>query len=1051
MPIPLPNLDDRQFADLAAEMQARIARFAPEWTNHNAADPGIMLLELFAWLTESTIYRINRVPESSRMRFLEVLGGFFSPAEPATVRVAICAPNISTAWTLPRGSILTTSRFSAEDALRFETLRDVTLTSSSTGDDVVTAHVIARQTDLVENEEIGVSNGEPFQLFTLSQSAVVLPANPFPIPPEVSVDGEPWTYVSNFSNSSADDHHFTVKTWVNGIAFGNGKQGRKPPRGAKIRASYRYAPTRAGAIVNEDLGESDGAPNQYFRLRQMLFAPDLRPRDDFEPTITIDNESWQYRADALDMGAGAAEFTVEPARNAVRFGNGPCNTLSDVDKKTSYGLIPEAGKKIFATYRYTVRTGRKARPGVRLMVADPGCVDAISHLTMTIDRIIAPGRNATDVDAAHERALHILKPRWRAISTADVESIIVRSDHDIARANCLPGRNINIPNQEHGQPGHISTVILPEARYQIDLPTYGLKRVLEFSPDGSHIVALDEGGHGRLINLRTPTMGYELGSVTKAEHVAFSPSGGSLVTAEDDENAAPVLRSTSTGQELAKLHPGSTFRFSENGAYLIDIAPTGQARLRNAEDGTLIADLSDGVTAAVFGAGGRLLATAHIPAGEDEEKPTVRIWDTAGGVLLTQFVASSPIEQMAFSRDGRLLATADEQGAVRVRWANSGKSRQAFALQPPVKYLDFSDDGKRLVGVGAGESRLWSARSSRPIVAETLGDAITDVRFSPDSQWLVAVQAGRELHLWDARRGEKISKEGYRLCGMEQGPCLQAVTFSPSSRRLLTLTKASTASDKQFVVSVWDLTALADDFHPSWERASTAAAIDDNGSWVCYADGNLLRLWDAEAMKQMSALYHERKCGDIDDVVALPSGRYLAVDSKKGKDKDAPRTVHIWNANHVFDVRALIEERRLITSQHHVDGPAYTDVYIAATIAPGLPLRAKDRLRQEIANIALYDFFHPLSGGPDGQGWPWGRDVYASEIYQILEGVEGVDHVESLTLSMTPAMGTPVEKGGPTFLRISPFHLVNYVVRPDQISFVGQAELRPQNIAYRTV
>jgi hypothetical protein len=74
MPIPLPNLDDRSFADLVEEMRALIPRYAPEWTDHNLSDQGIMLIELFAYLTEALIYRLNRIPEASEKRFLELLG-----------------------------------------------------------------------------------------------------------------------------------------------------------------------------------------------------------------------------------------------------------------------------------------------------------------------------------------------------------------------------------------------------------------------------------------------------------------------------------------------------------------------------------------------------------------------------------------------------------------------------------------------------------------------------------------------------------------------------------------------------------------------------------------------------------------------------------------------------------------------------------------------------------------------------------------------------------------------------------------------------------------
>lgn len=80
MPIPLPNLDDRTFADLVEEMRVLIPRYAPDWTDHNPSDPGIMLIELFAWLTEALIYRLNRIPEASRARFLELLGADLSRA-----------------------------------------------------------------------------------------------------------------------------------------------------------------------------------------------------------------------------------------------------------------------------------------------------------------------------------------------------------------------------------------------------------------------------------------------------------------------------------------------------------------------------------------------------------------------------------------------------------------------------------------------------------------------------------------------------------------------------------------------------------------------------------------------------------------------------------------------------------------------------------------------------------------------------------------------------------------------------------------------------------
>lgn len=75
MPIKLPNLDDRTFADLVAEAHTMIPVHAPEWTNHNESDPGITLVELFAYLTEMQIYRLNRVTDANVCAFLKLIDG----------------------------------------------------------------------------------------------------------------------------------------------------------------------------------------------------------------------------------------------------------------------------------------------------------------------------------------------------------------------------------------------------------------------------------------------------------------------------------------------------------------------------------------------------------------------------------------------------------------------------------------------------------------------------------------------------------------------------------------------------------------------------------------------------------------------------------------------------------------------------------------------------------------------------------------------------------------------------------------------------------------
>ena len=75
MPLQLPNLDDRRYADLVEEARGLIPTYAPEWTNHNPSDPGITLVELFAFLSEMLIYRLNRVTSANVLSFLKLLNG----------------------------------------------------------------------------------------------------------------------------------------------------------------------------------------------------------------------------------------------------------------------------------------------------------------------------------------------------------------------------------------------------------------------------------------------------------------------------------------------------------------------------------------------------------------------------------------------------------------------------------------------------------------------------------------------------------------------------------------------------------------------------------------------------------------------------------------------------------------------------------------------------------------------------------------------------------------------------------------------------------------
>lgn len=81
MPLTEPRIDDRNYQQLLSEAIARIPAHNPEWTNFNDSDPGVTLLQLFAFMTETLLYRSNLIPRRNRIKFLNLLG---VPLQPAT-------------------------------------------------------------------------------------------------------------------------------------------------------------------------------------------------------------------------------------------------------------------------------------------------------------------------------------------------------------------------------------------------------------------------------------------------------------------------------------------------------------------------------------------------------------------------------------------------------------------------------------------------------------------------------------------------------------------------------------------------------------------------------------------------------------------------------------------------------------------------------------------------------------------------------------------------------------------------------------------------------
>lgn len=199
MSLNAPNLDDRKFQDIVDDVKRQIALRCPEWTDHNVSDPGVTLIELFAWMMEMMLFRLNQVPEKNYLTFLEMLDITLEPPQPARTDLLYrLQQSIKDAEGLPRGArpspeleariheirqmtkkgmVAATRRTENEEAIEFTTETDMEWTYPGL------TYVLAVPAHSSTDEEIAVSDARDFyekpgQLFYIFT------------PPEFGADGK---------------------------------------------------------------------------------------------------------------------------------------------------------------------------------------------------------------------------------------------------------------------------------------------------------------------------------------------------------------------------------------------------------------------------------------------------------------------------------------------------------------------------------------------------------------------------------------------------------------------------------------------------------------------------------------------------------------------------------------------------------------------------------------------------------------------------------------------------------------------------------------------
>lgn len=131
-------------------------------------------------------------------------------------------------------------------------------------------------------------------------------------------------------------------------------------------------------------------------------------------------------------------------------------------------------------------------------------------------------------------------------------------------------------------------------------------------------------------------------------------------------------------------------------------------------------------------------------------------------------------------------------------------------------------------------------------------------------------------------------------------------------------------------------------------------------------------------------------------------------------------------------LRRFFEPRRILTTRLHVVAPTPVAVMVDASVYLDddvAPATARARIL-----AALSGWFAPYSGGVDGDGWPFGGEVFLSDLYALLDGVPGVDFVAAVGVrSSGPERALKTGDGAPVGLRIDPHEQVGLDLAGSQL------------------
>lgn len=493
MALPTLTLDDRNFQDIVDEAKKRIPHYCKEWTDHNLSDPGVTLIELFAWMTDITLYRLNQVPDLHYLKMMEMLG--ITLREPAPAKVAVSfwlskpqsIPVVipantevaSTQTETDRPIVFTTDHAFRIDVPELTTVLSRTLSSES-GQKAYRKHnlrglvagldgieVFSKTPQVDDALYFGFENDLSHHIlgfdldFDPAGGAGIDPTLP-PYIWEASTGHETrhWEVCQveiDQSNGMNRAGHvqvhlpkmgvyntgkidaYWVRVRVKEITQTEAQSGMRPYQTSPVLRRLTVAawgatvPTTHAQQVNlEFLGQSDGAPGQRFSLKS---TPILTRASDEHLVVQLEGEPPQIWDEVADFSASSAQdrhYTLDSLSGEIRFG--PAIRQPDGTIKL-YGAVPPRGANlVFARYRY----GGGQIGNVQAAILNT-LKTAIPYIARVSNHQPAwGGLDPETIEAAKMRVPAMLRSRERAVTADDFEFLARQAlPAAIGRVKCL--------------------------------------------------------------------------------------------------------------------------------------------------------------------------------------------------------------------------------------------------------------------------------------------------------------------------------------------------------------------------------------------------------------------------------------------------------------------------------------------------------------------------------------------------------------------------------------------------------------------------------------